>query len=176
MNKADPGRAWEKELDATHDAYAAVGRLRMRKVEPPTRTIGTGRFRRVIYLANPFLDYLGTWPDAAGRMVIFEAKSTAVPVLAIDTESGGLTRAQCNAMHHWSQSGAIAFLLWQWRGNAGGVTLWPEAVLRAAVLSARSGGRKSIPWGAGGLPVKQALGRTLHDYLAVMQVLYASHK
>ena len=106
-NSANNGTSWEAQIQRTCDDYERRGLARIRKVSPPTRTIGKGQ---VIYLENPFVDFIGCLKG--GRMVALEAKSTAGPRLAIGGESG-LTQKQIEAMLRWESMGAKVGLLWQ---------------------------------------------------------------
>jgi hypothetical protein len=99
--------------------------MRLRKVDPPTRVIGSGAFRRIIFQMNPFLDFCGAWTERDGRAVFVETKSTSEPKLTVNT-SGGLTVTQVESLRHWHNAGAVAFVLWEYRGE---VALLPAAMI-----------------------------------------------
>lgn len=165
-NTTNDGRAFQADIETTLHAYRVRGMADLRKTEPPTRVLGGGHNRRVIFMANPFLDYLGTWSERHGRAIVVEAKSTATHRLPVNRD-GGLTAEQCHTMANWRKAGAAVALLWRWRnadaGGLGPVTLWtPEMVWQR------------IGWGEAslkhedGIPVGQGPGTRLVDFLPVL--------
>jgi penicillin-binding protein-related factor A (putative recombinase) len=102
------GRPLEKEIETICMQYQSKGLLRMKKVEPPCRIVG----RRVIFLANPFLDFIGAWTERNGRLVVFEVKSTRDATLQIG--SRGLSDKQVDALRLWHAAGAVTFVLIRW--------------------------------------------------------------
>jgi penicillin-binding protein-related factor A (putative recombinase) len=162
-NFRNDGRAWEATVEAILTQYTARGLLRLRKVEPPTRTIGGKGFRKVIYLPNPFLDYVGAWTEAGGRAVFMEAKSTSEDRLPMGG-SGGLSAGQVENLFNWTNAGAVAFVLWE--APAGVVFIRAESVRSAFVKN-----RKSLA-PDDGVPVKAGVGFVVWDFLAVMRETY----
>ena len=151
------GQNFEATLTTINQIYEERKLARFRKVAPPTRTIGTGAFRRIIYLENPFLDYVGCM--ASGRAMFFEAKSTAKPSLAAGGKDG-FTEKQFNAMQDWRAAGAGAFLLWEYQGQ--GVRLFAECMIAAGLEE-----RKSLVW-YDGLEVPPGHGFIFYDFLKVV--------
>src|SRR6187402_1485458 len=89
-NISNNGKGFEGLISKLAQAYAARWIATLEKVEPPVRVIGFGPARKVIFLKNPFLDYVGTWTAAGGRAIFIEGKSTAedrLPLLG-RTEDG----------------------------------------------------------------------------------------
>ena len=103
------GKEFEELLERICHCYWQAGRAKIHKVDPPTKVLGKGR---IIHLANPFLDFIGTWTERGNRSLMLEAKSTAKHLLAIDTKKGGLTRDQITAMTSWRKAGTVTALLW----------------------------------------------------------------
>jgi penicillin-binding protein-related factor A (putative recombinase) len=105
------GKPFERRLDVILAQYTCRGLLRAKKAEPPTKVVGPAR---VIFLENPFLDYIGAWTQRNGRLLMFEAKSSRDPKLPMDSpKSGGLITKQVDALRHWHNAGAVAFVLWE---------------------------------------------------------------
>lgn len=111
-NAKNTGRAFEREMELTCKGYEQARIATIEKVTPPTRTVGGGRSMRVIYMANPFLDFIGVWTANGERPVFIEAKSTSNHLLPIGAD-GGLTANQCVAMQRWENAGAVVGLVWQ---------------------------------------------------------------
>lgn len=149
----DAGRGFETDLETICHIYEERRLGYFEKVAPPTRTVGTGAFRRIIYLRNPFLDFIGCLPS--GRAVFFEAKSTSKPSLAAGGKDG-FTEKQFDAMKRWRHAGAIAFLLWEYQGT---VRLFAECMISAGLEE-----RKSLVW-YDGLAVPAGNGFLLHDFI-----------
>jgi hypothetical protein len=159
--KLTDGRAFQDELVATCKQYQAQGVLRMRKVDPPVRIMGGGAGRQVMFLDNPFPDFIGAWTERGGRMVAFEAKSTKDPKLPVGG-TGGVNETQLRNLQHWRAAGAFTFILWQWRGH--GVVMIGLEALRVRLKG------KHIKWGDWqDCPVPQGKGFVLHDFLAWMR-------
>ncbi len=85
--------------------YLRDGRAKIHKVDPPTKVLGRGR---IIFLANPFLDFIGV---ASGRMFMFEAKRTERPYLPLGGR--GLAKKQINDLLAWRAADAITGILWE---------------------------------------------------------------
>lgn len=159
-NSKNTGKPFQSELELTNAGYLDRGILYAEKVAPPTLTVGGGARRRIIYQKNPFLDYVGAFTARGGRAVVFEAKSTQDHRLPL-ARDGGLTVTQWQALWQWHNRGAVAFLLWQQRGQ--GVTLWTWAMLHAAWES----GAKSLLF-EHGIRVPSGAGKVLHDFVSVL--------
>lgn len=106
------GRAFEEILEEHCETLEKTGRAKIHKVDPPSKVVGRGPKAKVIYQANPFLDFVGSWTERDNRSIMLEAKSTAEHRLAIDTKKGGLTTAQIDSMRLWARAGTITALLW----------------------------------------------------------------
>jgi hypothetical protein len=87
-NWRNDGRGFQKEIEQTCGAYQNRRAATLRKVDPPTRVIGTAAARRVIFRPNPFLDFAGSWTARHGRAIFVEAKSTSTHRLPF-ARSGG---------------------------------------------------------------------------------------
>jgi len=138
-NRVNDGRAFEDALESIFECYAAAGVMRVRKVEPPTRIVGTGAQRKVIFLANPFLDFVGTWTQRKGAMLNIEAKSTSEPRLPIN-RAGGVSESQVRAIREWSLAGAYAVVFWEWEQGL-------KIITPAEISTAVNTGRASLKWG-----------------------------
>lgn len=171
LNRTNDGRSFQQSIITTLTAYESKNLMRVRKVDPPSRVLGGGKSaRRVIFMENPFLDFAGAWTGAGGRAVFFEAKSTSDHKLRFDSDSG-LTTKQLNALRSWWNSGAVAFVLWEWR-NVG-----VKLVLAGELAQKRDGARageewKHIVWESVDREVKQGMGTRLVDFLPVLERLY----
>jgi len=105
------GAEFEKEVIRRAALYEKERLLVLRKVDPPTRIIGKAK---IIYLPNPFLDFVGSYTEAGGRAIFIEAKQTDGDKLGIgSSNSSGVTVKQLHALRVWSASGAIAAVLWK---------------------------------------------------------------
>jgi penicillin-binding protein-related factor A (putative recombinase) len=156
-NWANDGRAFQEEIELTCGAYNLAGIATIKKVDPPTRIVGSKEDRRVIFLPNPFLDYVGAWTARHSRAIFFEAKSTSEPRLKLG--SGGLTDSQINALGSWRLAAAATFVLWQ---HAGEVRLFTVEAIRWAT----SRGDRSLAF-ANGAPVRQGSATIIWDFLPV---------
>jgi penicillin-binding protein-related factor A (putative recombinase) len=159
-NAKNTGKAFERELELTVGAYQTRRIATLRKVDPPSRVVGGGFTRKVIFLPNPFLDFVGVWTAQGGRAVFVEAKSTSVPRLAFNGD-GGLTGAQWASMRTWTLSGAVAGLVWKYADRA---VVFTPAMLEDAV--ARSA--KSIRFESG-RPIARGDGLLIWDFLSVLE-------
>lgn len=130
------GKSFEAEVQMVLTQYEHRGLMRVRKVDPPVRVLGFGVKRRVIFLKNPWLDFVGAWDEREGRCVIIECKETREPRLPFGRDEG-ITQSQLHNLHCWSASDAAAFILWR----TGGQTFF--ATIRQ-LYKARDDGRKSL--------------------------------
>lgn len=159
-NWRNDGRGFQKELEATMEAYRVKGIAKITKVDPPVRVFFKDRKQIVVFLKNPHLDYVGTWTARHGRMIAIEAKASDSHRLGFNS-SGGLNSEQWASMKAWRHAGAAAALLWR---NKAEVRLYtPEMLLSAEKLEAKSVQFES------GIPVKQGVGMILWDFLAVLE-------
>jgi penicillin-binding protein-related factor A (putative recombinase) len=134
------GRSTERWIELLLTQYEAQGIARIRKVDPPTRTVQIGQGRaKTINLANPFLDFFGTWTAREGRAVTFEVKHTEDDSLKI-CRSGGITETQWAALRAWRQAGCATFVIWEHRQE---LRLLTAETIEAVLLET---GRKSVPW------------------------------
>lgn len=153
-NFTNNGKAFEKALERTIIQYQSRGIMRLKKVDPPTKSFGGGR---IIHLENPFLDYVGCWTGRGGRAIFIEAKSTKKPTLAMG--SSGISDKQLDALRHWSNAGAAAFLLWQYNQLC--------LFVSAQSVALRFTERKHLKL-EDGIPVPQGIGNVIHDFLPAM--------
>ena len=158
-NWKNDGRAFQEELRLTAGAYAARGIATLEKVDPPTRIFGRGGDQKMLYMTNPFLDFVGIWSARGGRLLMVEAKSTQDPRLQFNG-GGNFTEKQWNAMKRWRVAGAACALLWQ---HAGRVSLFPPE----ALLIAETAGARSILHGEG-WRVPRGEGAIVWDFLPVL--------
>lgn len=123
--------------------------MRIKKVEQPIRIFGG----RTIHLENPFLDFVGVWTERIGRAVFFEAKSTLKDRLPLG--NNGLSDKQLDSLHRWRVAGAVAFLLWEHRGEC---RFWKEQMIVD----------QSKEWRhlkfENGEPVPRGIGFVTHDF------------
>lgn len=131
------GKAFENWVDSWCRIYEKAGRATIRKVDPPTRIVGG---RRIIFLPNPFLDYIGSWTERGGRTIVLEAKANVKRSkrLPVNVEKGaGVRVKQWTWLQNWERAGAAAGVLW-W--NAGDLRLVTPEQIRKALSS----GQKSV--------------------------------
>jgi len=162
-NFRNNGRAFEGLVETILTHYAGAGLLRLKKVEPPTRTFGGAGRRQVVYLANPFLDFIGAWTEAGGRTVCLEVKSTQENRLPMGGTSG-LSGTQVETIFHWENAGAVVAVIWE----------CPEGVFMvrpAGVRRAIAAGRKSLK-PEDGLRVPRGTGWVVWDFLSLLRVVY----
>lgn len=160
-NRSNDGRSFQKEIERTCGAYHSRRVAVLRKCDPPTRLVGSGAQRRVLFMANPFLDFVGTWTTHHGRALFIECKSTGTHRLPF-ARSGGITAEQVSTIKTWRLAGAAAAILW--RFNDGVVLITPEDLLEAERT-----GAKSLTY-ASGRYVPRGEGNVLWDFLPVLEV------
>lgn len=89
----------------------------MRKTDPPVKVMGAGANRRVIFLENPFLDYIGTIFSERRTVnwvpIAVECKSTSVHTLPMGLETK-LTKKQIDNMRIMGDHGIGCFLFWSY--------------------------------------------------------------
>lgn len=165
-NRHNTGIAFQQSIEKTANWYQSKGLLRIKKVDPPMRVMGGGPSKRIIFLPNPFLDFVGVWTERGGRAVFVEAKSTADPKLKFDSDSG-VTETQMDSLRNWHNAGAVSFVLWECGGKVRMVT---GSYLAQCRDVARAGaGFKYVDWEAVGPDIPQGVGFALVDFLPEMR-------
>lgn len=155
-NWQNDGRSFERSLAQVCRLYAEAGRAYFEKVSPPTKTMGSGFKRKILYMPNPFLDFMGVITEWNNRMALFEAKSTDKPTLPCGKDNG-FTRVQVDALAKWRQHGAACWLLWECHGE---VRLFFHSMILAGLSE-----RASLVF-ADGLPIRTGRGFLFWDVLA----------
>lgn len=110
-------RQFEDRVEQQCRRYLRDGRAKIHKVDPPTRVIGHNP-ARIIFLENPFLDFIGIASTGAliadeFRPIMFEVKRTERPYLPLKGKGRGLTQKQLKALVAWRAAGAITGILWE---------------------------------------------------------------
>lgn len=162
MSIHNQGSGFEEQILRICEVYRQKGVLELEKVEPPVRVVGTGIRRKVIFMRNPFLDYVGVWRSRGGRAVFLEAKSTKEPKLPFG--SGGLSDGQIANLIRWHESGAAAGVLWE---HFGDMRFVPIPALQAM----SEAGVRHIKWG-NATPVPPGLGFVFWDFESVLARYY----
>lgn len=157
-NRSNTGKAFEKTIETVLIQYAAKGKMRLKKVDAPMRFAGG----HVILLQSPWLDFAGCWTGRGGRAVFLEAKSTSKDTLPLD-QDGGVTVNQVEALRNWHNAGAVAFVLWEFKGSVRLLT-WPQI---RDILVMRKHAKLTD-----GQPVPAGLGFVIHDFLKVMETTW----
>ena len=153
MKTSKRGGELERTLEAIHGVYRMTRRAKVHKVDPPVRIVGGGGARRIIFLENPFVDYVGAWTERNGRMLAIEAKETTEPRL--DMATAKLSGTQQLALTQWRDSGALALVCWRHEGEIRLVTI-------AIMLAEQAAGRASVRWSRA-VPLLRT--EVPHDYL-----------
>ncbi len=114
-NQQNTGKAFEREIETTCEELERLGLAKIKKADPPVKVMGSDANRRVIFLENPFLDFVGSYRKADGSWhpVQFECKQTSEPKLAVGVKSGGVTEKQLNALLSWAGHGWNVFVFWK---------------------------------------------------------------
>lgn len=167
-NHANDGRAFEEIFKKTCAAYFQSRVLRLTKVEPPVRVLGWGPNRKVIFLENPFSDWIGTWTERGGRMLMIETKSTSEPRLRM-SEDGGLSINQIEWQKRWHFAGAAVGIVWEWRTSDLGHSAVFVPIGRAWEIW--KSGRRHIKFEEGD-PIHQGQGFALVDFLPNLRRWY----
>jgi len=155
------GKGFEDVIGRCIAQYEFRNVLTARKCDPPTVFVRG----HVVLKANPFPDFVGSWRERGGKMVMIEAKSTEEPFLKI-AQDGGLRVNQIEPMERWERFGAATFVLW---GHAGEMYLIPHFVI-AKRLSA--GGVKRMKPGEDGVYRCAPAVGLLHDFASVMRAIW----
>ena len=138
MKRTNKGTAFERELVLVFGAYEKEGRAMIRKVDPPTRVLG----RRIVQLPSDYLDFVGSWSENDGRMIMIEAKHTEKPRLNIRAPKGspGVTAKQYEDAVAWDAAGAVCLFLWRYQDQVRVTT--PSL----ALVACQDRGEKSLRW------------------------------
>ena len=162
-NRRNDGRAFENALEAIFTRYQSHNLLRLKKCEPPCKVIGFGPSRKVIFLPNPFLDFVGAWTERGGRWVALEAKSTSKPTLALNTDKG-LTVRQVDELRRWTIAGGATAVLWEFCGEV--------RLVMPLTIAGTLARRKSLRWEESGKLVKPGLGLERWQILAALRTAF----
>lgn len=163
INQRKPWQVFEDNIEKVLTQYSHQELMLIKKVEPPTRTLGSGFKRRVIYLENPFLDFIGAWREQGGRLVCFEAKHTDKPRLPLN--DSGLKETQRQAMRSWYNYLGVTFALWGYAGEVRFVSVH-------LVMQTWRAGAKSIEWEQAEV-IPQGKGFVLFDFRVNMLAHFA---
>lgn len=111
-NPVKEGKEFERQFEivSTHYNYQRI--LKLAKCDPPS-VIVRGQ---IIYKANPFLDWVGSWTERGGRSLFIETKSTEHPRLPM-SDNHHLTKLQIDNLKFWAYAGAAVGVVWEWRGH-----------------------------------------------------------
>lgn len=107
------GKEFEKEIIERCVYYERKRYMTLRKVDPPTRIVKFGRFPKIIFLKNPFLDFTGTITEKNGRAIYLEAKETHEDRIGISCKTNGITDTQMHSLRMWHCSKAVSAVLWK---------------------------------------------------------------
>lgn len=152
-NARNDGRGFEEQMSKTCAAYFHARVMRLEKCEPPARILYKPGGRDVIFLENPFLDFVGTWTERSGRAVLIEAKSTSEPRLSL---GGKLTDKQIEWLERWHLAGAAVGVVWEFVGQ--GARFLPVGQIVETFKM-----RKHVKWEEAE-PIAQGRGFVLHDF------------
>lgn len=158
------GSAFESLVEQHWFAYNEQKVCKVEKVDPPTRICWKGRTAIPIQLENPFLDYIGTWTERGGRMLMIEAKTTLDPRLPFDVKTGGLKIEQCESMKRWQAAGAAVAILWQHRDEI-------RLVLPVHIEEAEWQQRRSIKWDEA-YQLRRGRGFLIFDWMSKLREIY----
>jgi hypothetical protein len=159
-NWKNDGRGFQAELVMTCEAYLKRGTAKIVKVDPPTRVVGGGAARKVIFMHNPFLDFVGCWEAHHGRAIMIEAKAHDSGRLGIDA-GGGLTSTQWSSLRSWRKAGAVCCVLWRRKAEV-------RLFLPEKIQDELDSGGRSLTFESG-LPVAQGAGEVIWDFLSVLE-------
>lgn len=160
-NAGNDGKRFEGLVKDVAADYFRKKILRLEKVEPPTRIVGPNR---IIFLENPFADFMGTWEERGGRAMFIEAKSTKDERLPIG--NGKLSDDQIDWLIRWHTCGAAVGVIWE---SAFRVGFLPIGTIEAI----RKSGRRHIKFEEAD-PVPQGMGRCIFDFAQNLRRWYPS--
>lgn len=154
------GRPLQNEIIQIANVYRTQGVCVLHKVDPPLRVVGKRPNVKVIFLDNPFLDFVGAWKARGGRAIVLEAKQTEEPKLTFGNK---LTDKQIAALRSWHSYGAAVGVLWMFGGEMRYLPI-------AAITARLDEGIKHVKW-EHATEIPRGLGfitwdfmRTLADY------------
>jgi penicillin-binding protein-related factor A (putative recombinase) len=156
------GKPFETQIQSIANIYEQRNLLAIEKVDPPVRVEGHGENRRVIFLKNPHLDFVGVWTERGSRALHLEAKSTDDDRLPIGP--GGIRDNQVQAMHRWHAQGVALGILWEFRGQVRFISY--ERLRRALAQNFKSFAIDET------VPVKQGTGFILYDFIQNLRTAY----
>ena len=158
-NRDNDGKRFEKHVADVAAVYFQKKILRLEKVDPPVRFIGPGQ---IMFLPNPFADFMGAWEERSGRALFLEAKSTKEDKLPIG--KGKLTDDQIDWLIRWHTVGAAVGVVWE---SAFRVGFLPIGTIEAI----RKSGRRHIKFEESD-PVPQGQGLILFDFAVNLRRWY----
>lgn len=164
-NASNDGLGFEHEMTFTFEAYARAGIATAHKVSPPARIVGSFAARKVIFMANPFLDFAGVWTRRNGRALFLEAKSTGNGRLPFQRDAG-IKVSQWEALQSWHAAGAAVGVIWH-RTDTRQTAFLSFSDLRVAQAAQAA----SIKW-EGVTVIPQGRGGVIHDVIAVLESEY----
>lgn len=159
-NASNDGRRFEELFESVVTQYNYKRVLKLAKVDPPTRVVGPGR---IIFLANPFSDYVGSWSERQGRAIFIEVKSTMEDTLPI-REDSCLKNKQIDDLIMWHGVGAAVGVVWESNFRAGFLPI-------GLIDSIRRSGRKHIRFDEAD-PIPQGVGLILFDFVVNLRRWY----
>lgn len=157
------GQDLERTIGLVCDGYRLAKIADIRKVDNPIKVFGAGPAKRVIHLENPWLDFVGVWTAAGGRMVCFEVKCTVDDTLRVlnPGQSGsGISHAQLMNALRWKAAGAAVGFLW---GRGRELRIMTPTMVQAATLN-----RRSVRW-IDAHRVPEGPGQIFFDFLPLIQ-------
>lgn len=163
MSTQNQGKDLQNTILRIARTYQDRNVCKIHKVDPPVRVVGFGAARKVIFMPNPFVDFIGSWTERGGRSIALEAKSTAKPTLPI-LQSGGITEAQYESLWSWRKSGAAVGVLWEYGQE---IRFAPLEALRAQL----DAGVKHLKWD-NATPVPRGTGFCEFDFMQVLRAYF----
>jgi hypothetical protein len=162
-NFKNDGRRFEDLFAKVAGEYMRRGILRLEKADPPTRVFGKPPNVKIVFQENPFADWVGSWTERGGRMLLIETKSTQGDKLAI---GGKLTDKQIEWLLRWHSAGAITGVVWESDFKVG---FLPIGRIKTIVDS----GRRHIKF-AEADPIPQGMGFIIFDFVQNLRHWYPS--
>lgn len=165
-NRNNDGRSFERLMESIFVQYERQGIATIEKVSPPARITGPGRrvhTKEVLFLANPWLDFVGVWTARGGQALMLEAKDHRGARLKLACD-GGIRVKQIESMERWSRSGAAVCVVWH---NAGRAAIISLTEIKAALVD----GKKSLEF-IKCQRIPTGKGFVFHDILAALKTIY----
>jgi penicillin-binding protein-related factor A (putative recombinase) len=154
MIKTNTGKALENRIMMAARVYEHSNQLIIDKVDPPVAIVKVKGAHRVKFLANPYLDFIGSVKYGKLAFPIqIEAKSYDKPSLPVGGETG-VRMGQLESMRRWESQGWTTCVIWEHKLQWAFISL---AEIERVILK-----RKSLPWGTGELIISN---RVVVDYL-----------